>query len=97
MIFFKYFVILLPILILINCTPAGNNTGAISMDPIIKPTPVPTTVPTPVPTPIPTPIPTPPPQSEETVLRVPKEMFMQAMEMAMASGKKNIRVEIVGS
>ena len=58
MIFFKYFVILLPILILINCTPAGNNTGAISMDPIIKPTPVPTTVPTTVPTPVPTPTPT---------------------------------------
>ena len=49
MIFFKYFVILLPILILINCTPAGNNTGTISIDSIIKPTPTP--VPTPVPAP----------------------------------------------
>ncbi len=34
---------------------------------------------------------------EETVVRVPKEMFLQAMEMAMKSGKTNIRVEIIGS
>ena len=33
----------------------------------------------------------------EVVLRVPKEMFLQAMEMAMKSGKTNIRVEIIGS
>ena len=33
----------------------------------------------------------------EIVLRVPKEMFLQAMEMAMKSGKTNIRVEIIGS
>ena len=38
-----------------------------------------------------------PPKEEETVLRVPKEMFIQAMEMAMKSGKTNIRVEIIGS
>jgi len=34
---------------------------------------------------------------EETVVRVPKEMFLQAMEMAVKSGKTNIRVEIIGS
>jgi len=31
---------------------------------------------------------------DETVLTVPKELAMQAMELAMKSGKKNIRVEI---
>ena len=31
----------------------------------------------------------------ETVLRVPKELAMQAMQMAMQSGKSNIRIEIV--
>ena len=36
-----------------------------------------------------------PPKEEETVLRVPKEMFLQAMEIAMKSGKTNIRVEII--
>jgi hypothetical protein len=40
---------------------------------------------------------TPPPVEEETVVRVPKEMFLQAMEMAMKSGKTNVRVEIIGS
>ena len=32
---------------------------------------------------------------EETVIRVPKEFVIQAMELAMKSGKTNIRVEIV--
>jgi hypothetical protein len=32
---------------------------------------------------------------EETVLRVPKEFAMQAMEIAIKSGRKNIRLEIV--
>ena len=32
---------------------------------------------------------------EETVLRVPRELAMQAMELAMRSGKTNIRVEII--
>ena len=63
------------------------------------PTP-PTPPPTP-PTPPPPPPPTPPvvsnPVEQETVLRVPKEMFLQAMEMAMKSGKNNIRVEIIDS
>ena len=31
---------------------------------------------------------------DETVLTVPKELALQAMELAMKSGKKNIRVEI---
>ena len=31
----------------------------------------------------------------ETVLRVPKELAMQAMQMAMQSGKSNIRIEII--
>jgi hypothetical protein len=35
------------------------------------------------------------PKMEETVLRVPKELAMQAMELAMKSGRTNIRVEIV--
>ena len=59
--------------------------------------------PTPPTPPTPTP-PTPPPPpvvsnpvEQETVLRVPKEMFLQAMEMAMKSGKNNIRVEIIDS
>lgn len=34
-------------------------------------------------------------EEEETVLRVPMEMAIQAMEMAMKNGKTNIRVEIV--
>jgi hypothetical protein len=46
----------------------------------------------------PTPVTPPKPVvEEETVVRVPKEMFLQAMEMAMKSGKTNIRVEIIGS
>ena len=36
-----------------------------------------------------------PPSEEETVIRVPKELAIQAMELAIASGKKLIRVEIV--
>jgi hypothetical protein len=32
---------------------------------------------------------------EETVIRVPKEFVIQAMELAMKSGKTNIRVEII--
>jgi hypothetical protein len=32
---------------------------------------------------------------EETVIRVPKELVIQAMELAMKSGKINIRVEII--
>jgi hypothetical protein len=32
---------------------------------------------------------------EETVLRVPKELVVQAMELAIKSGKTNIRVEII--
>ena len=39
----------------------------------------------------------PPKADEEIVLRVPKEMFVQAMEMAVKSGKTNIRVEIIDS
>ena len=46
---------------------------------------------------IPPPVVPKPVVEEETVLRVPKEMFLQAMEMAMKSGKTNIRVEIIGS
>ena len=57
--------------------------------------------PTPPTPPTPPPPPTPPvvsnPVEQETVLRVPKEMFLQAMEMAMKSGKNNIRVEIIDS
>lgn len=43
----------------------------------------------------PTPCPPPFPLEEETVLRVPKELAMQAMELAMKSGNKRIRVEII--
>ena len=32
---------------------------------------------------------------EEIVIRVPKELALQAMEIAMKSGKTNIRIEIV--
>ena len=40
--------------------------------------------------------PSPPPQQkDETVLRVPKELAMMAMEMAMKTGKTNIRIELV--
>ena len=35
------------------------------------------------------------PVEKETVMRVPKELAMQAMELAMKSGKKCIRVEII--
>ena len=52
MIFFKYSVILLLILILINCTPAGNSTGDIPMETISQPIPTPTAVP-PTPTAVP--------------------------------------------
>ena len=34
-------------------------------------------------------------QEKETVLRVPKELAVQAMELAIKSGKKNIKVEII--
>jgi hypothetical protein len=45
--------------------------------------------------PPPPPPPPPPPADDEVVLRVPKELAMQAMQMAMASGKTKVRVEIV--
>jgi hypothetical protein len=32
---------------------------------------------------------------DEKVLRVPKELAMQAMQLAMQSGDKRVRVEIV--
>jgi hypothetical protein len=32
---------------------------------------------------------------EEIVIRVPKELALQAMEIAMKSGKTNIRIEIM--
>ena len=43
------------------------------------------------------PPPPPPPEleREETVIKVPKELAVQAMEMALASGKKLIRIEII--
>ena len=47
--FFKYIVIFLSILILINCTPAGNSTSNIPADTIRQP--IPSLSPTPVPTP----------------------------------------------
>jgi len=34
-------------------------------------------------------------QEKETVLKVPKELAVQAMELAIKSGKKNIKVEII--
>ena len=49
--------------------------------PLVKPEPLMTTVPVVL--------------TQETVLRVPKEFVIQAMELAMKSGKTNIRVEIV--
>ena len=38
--------------------------------------------------------PPPPEPEEETVIKVPKELALQAMELAIASGKKLIRIEI---
>jgi hypothetical protein len=34
-------------------------------------------------------------EAEETVLRVPKELVMQALELAIKNGKRHIRIEIV--
>lgn len=66
--------------------------------------PPPTKFPAPPPPPTKFPAPPPPPtkfsalpqsELEETVIKVPKELALQAMEIAMASGKKLIRIEIV--
>ena len=36
-----------------------------------------------------------PPIPEKTILKVPKVLAMQALEMAMAAGRKNIKIIIV--